>query len=250
MNGKAGLLNPFFLRSVKSTSPLPDQKIPGTGNQNLYRELIYHRFNEVLGTVCPRSLSYLGKKKAKTLIHNFIEHGCRSPLINKVPEQFHQYLSKQDPLSENLNRDYLLELLNYEVVEVQLLTGDYTGIPQKTRANIDHSLHYAISPSARLLQLNYPLHISEKADAKNPTKNNQKIELLVYYNFSEKQVFFEEITIIMKEVLETMGSYSLSGSIEHISTRHRIPLPDAEVILIAKIEELYHKKIVVPAPHS
>jgi hypothetical protein len=172
-----------FTRHIRNPRRYPPPAGVEARRMNVYNRLLYRNVESFLLACFPVSRRVLGKRKWTPLARGFFaEHRCRTPLFQKIPEEFLSYLE-----SRNDNPDWLAHLAHYEWVELALDTS-----PQKIdAAAIDAtgdllSGRPALNPARFLLR--YPFAVHKIAPRRLPRKE-EPTDLLVFRDLHDRVRF-------------------------------------------------------------
>ena len=172
-----------FTRHIRSPRQYPRPTGADARRMNVYNDLLYKNVESFLLACFPVSRRVLGKRKWTELARDFFaEHRCRTPLFQKIPEEFLRYLE-----SRKVEPRWLAHLAHYEWVELALDTS-----PQEINAA-------AINPTGDLLSgrpalnpvrflLSYPVAVHTIGPRRIPRKQ-EPTDLLAFRDLQDRVRF-------------------------------------------------------------
>jgi len=204
--------------------------IPADKNEQkpieLYKELVQHRFFEVISNANPIFYSLIKKKRLKKIITKFIQSGAKTDFIWKLPSEFRTFVKKNKELFPNM--DYIDDLLWFEWIEIKLFMKDYSSFK---RSKFDSSYLYDISKSAKIKRLSYKVYEQE-------FKIKGEYCVLSYFDLKIKEVIYREISPFMYEFLKLISKFSIKNAILKISRKYKLEPKELKEILIQPLKEL------------
>ncbi|WP_457601149.1 HvfC/BufC family peptide modification chaperone [Hydrogenivirga sp.] len=142
--------------------------------ESIYHELVYNRFEDFIRTSFPLFSSFVGSS-LEPLVREFLSLEHRSPLLLSLGEEFLRFFKgKKTDLKERY--PFLEELLLHEWLEIELFNAPDES-PSET---FSWEERYRLSSTARLLELEYPVHKGEGMTAEELAGARGKYHLLLY----------------------------------------------------------------------
>lgn len=215
-----------FVGILTSDEPISN---PLRDRHQVYRDMVAHRFVETIENIYPILSKQLGEKLF-SLIREFQRHGAQSPLIIEMAFEFGEFL-KTDALYHEIS--YLDDLLWLEWGEMELLLGQFDD----EEIAFDWDGHYCLSSSARLRRLHIPVY-------RGDFENCGEYPLLLFYDFVEKRVYFEEITALGYELLRMLPTNTPRCITEEFARRYHLCSDDFKEPLGQLLKTWCNKKIL------
>jgi hypothetical protein len=208
---------------------------PENNRLGIYKDLIIFRFYEVLKNIYPLFKNEIGDDTFQSLIQKFIRSKPRSPYIWKMPDDFRRFCIIENTIS---NIPYLEDILWYEWSEVELLMANYSDFSEKTIVPFSWNQSLKISESARIKKLKYCVYTGE-------LKTPGEFMVLVYYNFQNHKVYFQEITTFMFDLIHSMAGKSARAAFIETAQSLDLNFEKSRNILMNTLNEYCQKKILV-----
>lgn len=221
-----------FFKLITNQTPL----FAEAGNPiNTYKELIHYRFKEVILNAFPIFTEYLSPKEVESLIWEFIQSKPQTPFIWQMPGEFKTFV-----LQQNLEArfPFLENLLWFEYEEIELFMTHYTDT---TPVAFDWNQPYVLSSSARVRLLNYPVYSDTIEEA-------GEYALILYYDFDELEVHFQEITPFMGTYLALLETYTPLEALSYIASEYDVDANEVKELLQAPLEQFCQLQILKEAP--
>lgn len=203
---------------------------PLMNRHQVYRDMVYHRFSETISNTYPILSERLGER-LHGLIREFQRSGAKSVLMSDMASEFGDFL-KNHPIHREF--PYLEDLLWFEYSEMELLLEQF----KEEEAAFSWSGHYRLSSSSRVKQLSYPLHRGDFEDS-------GIYPLLLYYDFEESRVYFEEITPFAYTVLTMFRVHAPNEVLEALSRSYEVDQDDLLEPLEQLLNQWCNKKIIM-----
>lgn len=218
-----------FVEIIESDESLVN---PLHNRHQVYRDMVYHRFYETITNIYPIFTS-LFEDQLHELIRTFQSTGARSILMSDMAQEFGEFVNTHPLMQDKL---YLADLLWLEWGEAELLLECCEMIS----AHFEWTRQYRLSDSARLRQLHYPIYRGDfEALGEYPT--------LLYYDFNENRVYFEEITPLGYDVLMLLQTYRSDEILSEISRVYKVDPKDLKEPLEELFKQWCEKKILTKA---
>ena len=218
-----------FIGFISGQTEIPQ---PRTNPLRIYKELVHYRFDEVLRNAMPDFCEILGEERLDLLIFDFIQSKPKTPYIWKVPMLFRKFLldcHKVDDIA------YAADLMWFEGVEVELLMGQYEKPEEKS---FDWNLNYKPSSSMRMKLLHHAVN-------QNRFEFVESHPLIMYYNFEEYSVFYQEVTPFMYSFLVYLKESSPLEALTSICNDFQIQEEDeVKEVLQGALEEFSALNII------
>lgn len=172
-------------------------KEPKTKAQDIYRQLVFNRFEDFIKTSFPIFSSFVGDELS-LLIQEFLRLRHPSPLLIDLGREFLRFFREKDtPLKERL--PFLEELLLYEWAEIEV----FNAPDEEIKVEFSWEGTYRLSASARLMHLEYPVHRAEELSEGEITEQKGKHHILLYRDKSS-EVKKTELTPFVFNFLEAI----------------------------------------------
>lgn len=215
-----------FIEIIESDEPLIN---PLYNRYQVYRDMVYHRLYETITNIYPIFTS-LFEDQLHELIRAFQTTGARSVLMSDMAYEFGLF-AKANPLMQD--KPYLGDLLWLEWGEAELLLE----CCEMRSTHFEWVGQYQLSDSARLRRLHYPVH-------RGDFEIFGEYPILLYYNFNENQVYFEEITPLGYDVLMLLQTYRSDEMLSEISRAYEVDTEDLKIPLEQLLTQWCEKKIL------
>lgn len=215
-----------FIEIIQGDEPLIN---PLRNRYQVYRDMVYHRFFETITNIYPILSRQLGERLPE-VIREFQYHGATSVLIREMAYEFGEFI-KNHPIHEEL--PYLEDVLWLEWGEMGLLLGNFEG----NNVSFEWNGKYKLSSSARLRQLHYPIY-------RGDFESSGAYPLLLFYDFQEDRVYFEEITPLGYDLLILLENKGMEEALNEISGRYGVDQEDLKEPLEQLLKQWSDKKIL------
>lgn len=206
-------------------------KNPKANRIETYRELVNFRFQEIINNAFPIFQEQVGKERMKELIKGFIAHKPESPYIWQAPLEFIRFI-KNHKMAPDL--PWAEDLLWYEWTEVDIFMR--CPAPDKRQMQFDWKKPWRLSKSAQMRRLKYRVYL-------NDFEEPGEYPLILYYNYPEEEVHFQEITPFLYDFFHSTRKTALESLHETCNT-HKIIPGDLEKLLYDVMQNYIDKKIL------
>ena len=135
--------------------------IPGVTKGRLphYRRLVNNVVSGAIAQAYPITRKVLTEDEWKYMFNSFFaEHDSQTPILWRLPYEFYLY-AKQHKYDEQYNKPWLVELLWFEWLEIEVhMMPDEDHPPFNKNGNVikDHAI---VNRDSQLIQLEYPVHL-------------------------------------------------------------------------------------------
>ncbi len=170
---------------------------PLLNRHQVYRDMVYHRFYETLTNIYPILTEQLGDE-LEELIIEFQKYGARSYLLSDMAFEFGEFLKSH----KGSELPYLGDLLWLEYGELLLLKKEHP----KECSTFSWEFEYILSDSFLFRELRYPVY-------RGDFESEGSYPLMLFYDYEQKGVYFEEITPFAYKLLELLQNHSVKESI-------------------------------------
>ncbi|WP_353662062.1 DNA-binding domain-containing protein [Hydrogenimonas sp. SS33] len=129
------------------------------GNAEIYRKLIFYRFEETLSAAYPLFKKEVGKRRWKRWVKGYIAQNPETPFMWRMPEGFGKYVRKEMKKKGMKRRRYRRDLLWFEWNEVAAMMAPS---PIKSAKRVDFSRVYRRGESVRMRRLRHPAMLGKR----------------------------------------------------------------------------------------
>jgi uncharacterized protein len=162
----------------------------------VYRELFFNNIQETLSSAFPVLQQVLQAGQWQALCQKFFaEHRCQTPYLNRVPQEFLNYL-QQNNISEP---PWLLELAQWEWTELELFLAPDSDITDAACTDVLDAVPI-LSPLARVHSFMYPVHQISKQFL--PNARAQEIIHLLAWRKRDDRIGFMQLNALSARLLE------------------------------------------------
>lgn len=181
------------------------KSIPGVNKKNItqYRSLVINIVDEMLESAFPLVHNLLSTREWTLLIKDFFSnHPCSSPQVWYMPKELYQYLSstKNHPLVEKY--PFILELIWFEWLEVELYMMADQTVTHTSTGNI-HANKLVLNPESQFQHFQYPVHLKS---AKTITQADQANYYLTAHRVPETgSILFTDLSPALLYMLELLA---------------------------------------------
>lgn len=200
---------------------------------NLYKDLVFHRFNEVLTNANPILKETISKKRFEKLIEEFMQSGAKTDLIWQLPNEFRSFIKPKKDLEKEL--PFINDLLWFEWIEVKLIMNNYKDF-KKDDFNLKSS--YKLSKGARIKRLSFKVFEKD-------FKTKGEYFLIAYYDLEKLEVIYREISSFMYQFLKKISKMSVNNALKEEAKKHKINKKELSEILIEPLKELCSLGVLV-----
>lgn len=167
-----------------------------------YRRLVFNIIFDSLSQAYPITRAVLSEEEWEQLINDFFTgHDPQSNQIWKMPYELYEY-AEASAYHEKLKRPYLLELLYFEWVEIEVYCMPDAEVPPCVGEGDMVSDRIIVNPDYRLLHLTYPVH---KRPAKELEEHRDNYFVLVFREADSGKVQFMELSPLFAFVFERLA---------------------------------------------
>lgn len=169
-----------------------------------YRRLVFNVVEDMLQTAYPLTFELLGEKEWLNITKDFFaRHACVSPQVWYMPKEFYTYLSEQDNRPLHKRYPFLLELLWFEWLEVEIyMMEDKTVENYSSEGNIQNDL-LIINPEIHLQHFQYPVHLKNAKDISENDKGNYFLSL--HRDPDNGEIIFTSLSPALLRFLELLS---------------------------------------------
>ncbi len=224
-----------FFNIVARGDEIPEGTQPGLLT---YRNLVFHRYKEVILNAFPLLRELTGKTWMRHQINIFRKRKIQSEFIWMLPHEFLDFLHASGAFSELPELPWAEELAFYEWLEIELFMKLY-DFPPVTKFSYETS--YQISPSARLQKFSFPVFRGEFS----PDLRGE-YHVVTFYNFKTHQINYREITKSMFQLLSVMqNERTLGFAVEQLAKAEGIDANETRDILEETLTDFLRERIIV-----
>jgi hypothetical protein len=203
----------------------------------IYQNLVFNNIEDTCSKAFPISKKIL-KDKWDDLIEEFIKSWkFETPYLWETPKDFINFLEKKGFFKENL---FLKDLMMYEWVEVEVFNEDVA----EQNVDFNWNLKYRISPSARILIFNYPVHKISNINLEEIESIKGKYFLIVFQNPENFEVEYLEITEFLWEIIKNIQNDTLINIVKKTCEKFSVKFEDLKESLEDFFMYLLSNKIV------
>jgi len=207
---------------------------PSKNPIQIYKDMVHYRFIEVIENIFPIFCADISKKRLNRLVFKFIQSNPRTPYVWQMPYEFREFVLKNGLLDD---MPYASNLLLFEWIEVELFMSDYK---KQEVCKFSWDSKFALNGSARLYEFDYSVY-------KKRHKKRGKFNLIVYYDFDDHEVHFQEITEFMYIFLKKLKKDTAEIAVKRVSKKFSVPFVDVKELLQESLEFFCSKKILKDA---
>lgn len=146
-----------LLASYCRQGQLPEMRGIHQNNIKQYRRLVYNIVDDMLQNAYPITYDFLAQEEWDDLVNDFFSHHpCQSPQVWYMPKEFLMYHQHgQQAIIKNY--PFLLELLWFEWLEVELFMMEDKEVSCKKRGNL-LSDKLVLNPEHSFQHFRFPVH--------------------------------------------------------------------------------------------
>lgn len=202
--------------------------IPGIRQENIshYRRLVYNVVDDMLQSAYPLTNELLTDEEWDNMVTSFFrDHPCQSPQVWNMPKELIVYLDNGlHPLT--VKYPFLLELLHFEWIEVDLFMMADKTVPAKDNGNILID-KLVINPEHCLLTLTFPVHQKRAADINNSDTGHY---FVAAHRNKEGEVLFTSLSPALSRLLEYLedAPASVPETLYRFETEYNLVLTEAD----------------------
>ncbi len=246
----AELLNAFAAR-IRDPLRAPQPGSVAGERMAVYEELFYNNIDGVLSDSFPVLRALHNKVDWQQLVRDFFaRHRCRSPFFNQVAKEFLDYL--QHERRGTPGYPFTLELAHYEWLEMELSISAEELPPAVEKIGNTTLLnsHHRVSPLARILSYNYPVHTIGPGHI--PLKP-EPVQLLVYRDRND-HIGFLRLNPVSTRLLQLIEAAALRNHREMLQQiAEELHHPNHETVIqggLALLRELVQRDILIDERHA
>jgi len=204
---------------------------PSKNPIQIYKDMVHYRFIEVIENIFPIFCEDISRKRLNKLVFKFIQSNPRTPYVWQMPFEFREFILKNGLLKD---MPYTSDLLLFEWIEVELFMSDYK---KQKSCKLSWDSSFELNDSARLYEFDYSVY-------KKRYKKRGKYHLIVYYDFDDHEVHFQEITDFMYMFLKKLKKENPEVALKRVSKKFDVPFMDVKELLKEPLEFFCSKKIL------
>lgn len=210
---------------------------------NIYRELFYNNVAAFVENAFPVARETLGQEVWKPLVEKFFaEHLAQSPYFREIPLEFMTWLQQNPKTTEKLP-PWLMELLHYEWLELEISTRDgdwHEGFAEKEP---DPDSFLKLSPFYEMAAYQFPVH--EISADNQPEQPPETPTLLAVYRRRDHKVRFMALAPQVALFLQTLSENPDNTPREALKTvEQQTGQPLYETWLTQTLKDLYERDII------
>lgn len=181
-----------------------------------YRRLIRNVFSNTLQQAYPITFAWIGPEDWDKMVDEFMqEHQARTNKIWQLAGEFLEFAEKQ-AWHIRFKRDYLLDLMRLEWVEIEIFTMPDQPIPPFREEGDWLNDQLVVNPEHTILLLEYPVH---RYPVEELSGRKGQYVMLVFRHLKNGEVRFIELSsffTLFVQNIQTGGT--LSGAVESVTT--------------------------------
>ncbi len=203
----------------------------------VYRDLVVNNIKNVLIQAYPITYATLKDGYFDKIVNEFISlHFFETPFLWKMPEEFIDFVA-QSKYGEKYNIPFLDDLLLFEWTEIEIHTLKTTDCDN---SQSKHGLY--INRAAKLLRLNYPVHLF----APFATVNKYGHYFLLVYRTADFDVKFADLQILHAYVFEKLkDNFSVGEILKEFSEITSIEKTSLENNILDFVNVLLKEEILI-----
>ncbi len=219
-----------FTKHLRHPKKNPRPENTNAKRMNVYTDLVFTGFEDVLSGCFPVLKKVLKRKKWEKLVRDFmVEHSCQTPFYRQIPDEFIEYL-QQEREEKKEDPPFLISLAHYEWMELAL----YLSIKEISEKNFNPKGNLLenrpiFTPTATLLSYFYPVHqIGPTLQPKKPSK--EPFYYLLFRN-TKDQVRFIVLNPLSARLVDLIINSGITGEEALLRIAEEIKHPDPKIIL-------------------
>lgn len=176
-----------------------------------YRRLVFNIVEDTLQSAYPITHTLLTEQEWIDLVNDFFsQHNCQSAQLWQMPYELVEYVENTG-YHLKLNKPYLLELLYFEWLEIEVYQMPDAPHAEYTAQGdlLDDAI--VVNPDFKLVQLAYPLH---KKDHREYEAQKGNYFVLIFRHKTNYSVNFFELSpflaLVFNHLVENKGSLRAS----------------------------------------
>ncbi|ANI88766.1 hypothetical protein A9P82_05370 [Arachidicoccus ginsenosidimutans] len=179
-------------------------------NVSQYRRLVFNVVDDMLQTAYPLTFELLTKDEWTNITKEFFaNHACISPQVWSMPKEFYEYLSAGENHFLIKKYPFILELLWFEWLEVEMFMMEDKAVDYSIDGNIENDL-LVINPEVHLQHFHYPVHLKNAKEISEDDKRNYFLSL--HREPESGEVIFTSLSPALLRVLELLLEEPMSAN--------------------------------------
>ncbi len=224
------------------------EPIEGASSSRLthYRRLVFNVVYGALKQAYPIAYHLLGPDEFRPLVHDFFNLSNPSdPQVWRMPFELIEFVESHN-YSEKLEKPYLLDLLNFEWVEIEVHSCPDEDIVAYDEFNGKLNQKVVLNPYLRVNHLQYPVHKLKPTDDAFAEGN---FFVLTHRNIETGVVRFTEMSPFYLGVLEALDRDNLTPleAVEESNKLFRLPEEDVKASIQPFFDMIYKEGILLGA---
>ena len=212
-----------FTRHLRDPETQPAPRDIPEERMAVYTDLVYRNIDRMVSNLFPILHKVTPEERWHLMVRDFLKkHQAHSPLFNKIPQEFLQYLEQERNATDD--PPFMLELAHYEWVDyaVAIDTRDIVWDGINPGGNLLEGIP-VLSPLVWQLQYRFPVHrISPDFLPEEPSA--QPTYLVVYRDRHDQSGFLElnpvsaRLLELIREGRELTGDsllHTIAGELQH-----------------------------------
>jgi hypothetical protein len=192
-----------------------------------YRRMVRSRFYTTIDHAFERFIGIIGVDRFHRRVDRFLaEDPPRSPYLRDLPGEFLKFVERRpDALADSEELPpYTLDLLRYEWAELDVAYS-YEEVRSDDVVDLDMEKIAVLSPSHRMLDLEYPVHRMGTDGTGGPTER-APLTLCLYRDRATHEVETLELTPVAASMLSGMRDRTgpLSGVVRDAAAAHGVTI--------------------------
>jgi len=235
-----------FTRHIRDPKNNPAPADVPNRRMGVYRDLVYNNIERMMGNLFPVLRKITPDNRWHPMIRDFFKrHQSHSPIFNKVPLEFLQYLEHEREADDD--PPFILELAHYEWAEyaVSISTREINWEGIDPEGDLLEGIP-VVSPLAWPLQYRFPVQ-TISPDIQPKEEPSQPTYIVVYRDRNEKVRFIElnQVSARLLDLIQKDQDIRGRTLLENIAKELQHPNPEVVINGGSEIMRDMHSKDIL-----
>jgi len=199
----------------------------------IYQKLVFYRYEEIIKNTFLEYCKIVSEEKLNETIYEFIKNPPQTPFVWKIAKDYMKFVKKNKYFNK---KKFLYEVLYFDWVELELIMKEYK-IPQEDSFSWDNK--YILNDNSKVKKFKYNIILGEYTEKRENF-------VLIYYDFSENEVFYREINELIFLILKSINdNKNISKTLKSLCKKYELNHKEAKEFLTSTFTELLNLKVIV-----
>lgn len=207
-----------------------------------YRRLVFNVVRDTLAQAYPITFEVLDREEWSNLVFTFFkEHNCQHTEVWKMPYELVEYVEKTQ-YHELINRPYLLELLYFEWLEIEIHGAEDVDLSHVVPIDTSWE-NIELNPYLKTIQLEYPVHKMAHGELED---NKGNYFVMIYRSISTDKVHFNELSPFSAHLLSAVqNGKKVTDFVKEVAVANRMNEDELMQGAQSFLSQMKEKEVVI-----